>query len=86
MGSTSGEAHIEVGILPILLERKKLILERILLLKGEEKVESIRDLVERVGEEDIRSNLLEQINQLEAEAERWKEQSREVENSPPDRF
>jgi hypothetical protein len=40
------EAHFEVGILPMLLERKGLILSRIKSLAGERRIESLKDLVE----------------------------------------
>jgi hypothetical protein len=47
MVSNGSGSHVTLGILPILLERKKLILQRIRLLKGEEKIETIQDLIKK---------------------------------------
>jgi len=38
------EAHFEIGILPMLLERKSLILSRIKSLVGERRIDSLKDL------------------------------------------
>ncbi|NGO81568.1 hypothetical protein G6045_38815 [Streptomyces sp. YC504] len=53
------EAHFEMGILPILLERKALILERISALRPTEQVQDIREEVAKVvTDENIRDHLL----------------------------
>jgi hypothetical protein len=51
IASNGSGAHVSLGILPILLERKKLILQRIRLLKGEEKIETIQDLIKTIPDE-----------------------------------
>ena len=43
IAKTTSESHFSMGILPILLERKKLILQRIRLLEGEKKIGSINE-------------------------------------------
>src|SRR5436305_4128294 len=42
------DAHVEVGVLPVLLERKRLILRRIAELRGDQKIGNLRDLVAQV--------------------------------------
>ncbi|MFM7888744.1 MAG: hypothetical protein ACKPCM_19095, partial [Pseudanabaena sp.] len=57
----------EIGILPTLLERKQLILERIRLIKSSErKVSNLRDLVEQLHDEDAKATLLSEIDKLES--------------------
>jgi hypothetical protein len=77
-GLASTETTAEVGILPLLLERKTLILERIRLLRGEEKIAGLRDLVAQVPDDSVRSELEEQLKSLEAESEKLLQQEKEV--------
>jgi hypothetical protein len=58
------EAHIEIGALPLLLERKKLITERLRLLRSEKKVNNLRDLIDTVAEKEIRQQLLTEFEAL----------------------
>ena len=62
----------------MLLERKRLILERIRLLAGEEKIGGLRDLVAQVPDDSVRSELEEQLISLEAESEKLLQQEKEV--------
>lgn len=62
--SIKQEAHFEIGILPILLERKKLIIERIGLLEGDEKISNIEDLINHISDETIKSNLQKELKDL----------------------
>ena len=73
------DAHFEVGILPLLLERKQLVLERIRHLQGEEKIESIRDLIDKVSDETIRGRLQEEVNELQQESRKIEEQAEQLE-------
>ena len=75
------EAHYEVGILPLLLERKKQILDRISLLKREEKIDSLRDVIQKVSDDSVRVKLESDLNNLETESRKLQEQSKEVEKS-----
>jgi len=58
------DATIEVGILPLLLERKSLILKRIAALQPQEQLNDIKDLVNSlVKDEGLRGELLDSIQQ-----------------------
>ena len=76
---SSGETNFEVGVLPILLERKKLILDRINLLRWDEKIESLRDSFKNVADERVRLKLEKQLTDLEEESQKWRKQSEELE-------
>jgi len=78
---TRSEAHLEIGILPILLERKKLILDRIKSLKGNKQIGNLRDLIENIPEEAFRLKLLQQLNNLESDSEQWRKQSEELDKA-----
>jgi hypothetical protein len=65
----------------LLLERKKLILERIDILKRDEKIEGLRDLINRVSDEAIRTKLEGELSSLETESRKLREQAKEVEQT-----
>ncbi|MBD2103593.1 hypothetical protein [Leptolyngbya sp. FACHB-261] len=77
--SSKSNAQFEIGILPLLLDRKKLILEKIRILSSNEKIETIQDLINRVNNEEIKKKLEKEVNELRDEAQRLREQSKEVE-------
>jgi predicted nucleotide-binding protein len=58
------EAQIEIGILPLLLERKQLILDRIKELAGGRKIQTLRELVEQVDDEAMRRHLSMELDTL----------------------
>jgi hypothetical protein len=76
----ASEAQVEVGILPILLSRKSLVLDRIKLLRPEDQIADLRgEIIQRVADEKVREELLrvldkrreeeqEQSNRLQREA------------------
>ena len=74
------EAHFELGILPILLERKRLILDRIRLLRGEQDIATMRELVKGVPQDDIRTAIIGRLNGLESDSKRIQEQLHDVES------
>jgi hypothetical protein len=76
---SKSNAQFEIGILPLLLDRKKLILERIRILSSNEKIETIQDLINRVTNEEVKTKLEKEVNELRDEAQRLREQSKEVE-------
>ena len=76
--SSGSDAHFERGILQLLLSCKKLILERIRTLSTNEKIESIQDLLNQVGDEDLKVRLNQEVTDLRSEAQRLREQSKEV--------
>ncbi|MEU9780745.1 hypothetical protein AB0H92_07150 [Streptomyces phaeochromogenes] len=58
------EAHMEVGILPVLLERKALILERINLIRPTEQIRDFRqEVTEKVRDPQIREQLLKVLDE-----------------------
>jgi predicted nucleotide-binding protein len=68
-------AQFEIGILPLLLSRKRLVLDRLRELKGARGVQTLVDLVEQVSDEASRealraelSSLRKQISDLAAQA------------------
>jgi len=64
--TSSSEFNYEIGILPILLDRQRQILERTSLLEGEQKVASLRDLVKSIKDSNTRLNLEKELDSLEA--------------------
>ncbi|MEG3439505.1 hypothetical protein V0288_20425 [Pannus brasiliensis CCIBt3594] len=76
--SSQSDAHFERGILQLLLSRKKLILERIRTLSANEKIESIQDLINKVDDEELKVKLNQEVVDLRSEAQRLREQSKEV--------
>ncbi|ACC82419.1 hypothetical protein [Nostoc punctiforme] len=76
---SKSDALFEIGILPLLLERKKLILERIRLLSSNEKIKTIQDLINHVEDEEIKRNLEKEVKDLKNESQGLREQTREVE-------
>jgi len=77
--SSKADAHFERGILQILLSRKKLILEKIRTISASEKIESIQDLINKVNDEEVKVKLNQEVADLRDEAQRLREQSKEVE-------
>ena len=63
----------------VLLERKRLILDRIRTLSANEKIETIQDLINRVDDDEVKKNLEKEVNDLKIEAQQLREQSKEVE-------
>ena len=78
IASNGSGAHVSLGILPILLERKKLILQRIRLLKGEEKIETIQDLIKTIPDEKVQEKLNREITELKSESQKIREQEQQV--------
>jgi hypothetical protein len=76
--SSKSDAHFERGILQLLLSRKKLILERVRTLSTNEKIESIKDLINQVGDENLKVKLNQEVTDLRSEAQRLREQSKKV--------
>lgn len=72
------DAHMAVGILPILLERKQLILDRLRDLSSSERVSNLQELVGSIPDISLRSNLETQLASLEAESQRLRAEKAEV--------
>ncbi|MGW2563091.1 hypothetical protein ACWCXB_28415 [Streptomyces sp. NPDC001514] len=57
-----------MGVLPLLLQRKRLILERISDLRSQEKIGGLRELIDRIPDEDTKRELGERLDALERSA------------------
>lgn len=77
VGATTN-GSFQVGVLPTLLEIKKVIIERIKFLKGEEKVENLRDLIKNIDNDSLRSKLESEIDELESDSKRLQIETNEV--------
>jgi hypothetical protein len=84
IAQSQSEAHVERGILPILLERKAFILDRIKELRSEERLSNLRDDVannveDPVVREQVVGAVDHYLDQQRAESERIEQQKKEVE-------
>src|SRR5581483_6297370 len=61
IGAGRTEAHLEVGILPLLLDRKTFIMNRLRELRAKRKINTLRDLIETVTDESLRQQLLTEL-------------------------
>jgi hypothetical protein len=75
------EATFEVGALPLLLQRKRLILDRVASLGGQAQASSLRDLVAEVEDADVRARLLAEVDQLQDQAKEYVRETRQVEDA-----
>jgi hypothetical protein len=66
--------NIELGILPLLLERKSLILSRIKSLVGEQRIESLQDLVATVADPELRAKIKSELSSIAEHSRRAAEQ------------
>lgn len=78
---STATSTMQIGILPLLLERKRLILDRIAILKGEEKIEGLQELVQRIPDDDIRDQLQSEIKELKETSDQLRRQISEVERA-----
>jgi hypothetical protein len=70
--SNSG-SHIEVGVVPLLLARKKAIIERLRLLRAQRPIKSLTDLIDTVPDQGLRQQLsteLEATRQIASSSEK----------------
>ncbi|HTN69753.1 MAG TPA: hypothetical protein VMO00_01540 [Methylomirabilota bacterium] len=68
------DAHMEVSILPLLLERKSLILARIGSLVGDKRVKGLNDLVATVADPDLRAKIEQELSVIVEQSKRLAEQ------------
>ncbi|MGK7897881.1 MAG: hypothetical protein AB4372_30750 [Xenococcus sp. (in: cyanobacteria)] len=75
----AAKAHYQITILPTLLERKKIILDRIRLLEKNEKVETLQEFInKKVIDKEVKENLTKELNQYITESQDIKEQYQQV--------
>jgi uncharacterized membrane protein len=68
VAKASTEAHMELGIMPLLLERKQQVLERIRILRPEQQLSDIRqDISAQVDDPKVREDVIEIIDRKFAE-------------------
>jgi hypothetical protein len=67
-----------VGILPLLLERQKLILERIRHLTTGNQLETLQDLVNTVADETLKEKLHAELKQLREDSDRYSSERRKL--------
>lgn len=80
----STESHFEIGALPILLERKRFILERICLLRSEQRLVDLREVVGESSDQSIRAEFEKQIAELHVELVSSQEKARKVDQAAAD--
>jgi hypothetical protein len=64
VAKVTGESHIQVGALPLLLQRKQLILGRIAELAGSRQVQTLSELVAQIGDPELRARLQAELEEL----------------------
>ena len=74
-------AQVEIGILPLLLERKKLVVDRIADLRKAIKIDSLRGLIGAVPDEALKTRLQHEVSDLEESSRKLKQQSTEIERA-----
>jgi hypothetical protein len=72
------EAHMELGILPLLLERKSLILSRIRILVSKQRVSRLKELLGSLPDPQLRSKLESEVSSIEEQARQLTEQENAV--------
>jgi hypothetical protein len=76
---TSGSRyHQKVGALPLLLERKKQILDRMRLLSQDQTVGNLRDALKLIEDQNVREKLEEQLKALENESSSLQEETKSL--------
>ena len=78
---SGSDFQFEIGIVPFLLERKKLVLDRISILRRDEKIDTLRDAIKKISDDSVRIKLETELDNLESESKKLREQSREVEQA-----
>jgi len=92
---TKTDSHIEVGVLPIALERKKIIKDRIKFLEGEKKIDDLKVKIDDESDEGIRVEIeremielrfklqseMEKSQKNDAEIDKWQKQAMETEKA-----
>lgn len=51
------EAHIQIGVVPILLERKRMVIERLRVLRSERPVKTLAELIDSLSDSGLRERL-----------------------------
>jgi hypothetical protein len=73
------ESLFTIGILPFLLERKRLIINRISFLKGEEGIAGLREFIRTGVDKEVQHQLEQRIDNLQSELQTWQKRAAEAE-------
>lgn len=76
--NATSEYHHTIGVLPILLERKKLIIDRIKELSTEQKFGSLQELVAQIDDGEIKRQLADELISLQTESAVLKKESADL--------
>ena len=76
--SVGGESHIQIGVLPFLLKKRRYVRERLRAIEASEEVISLRENLQKESDEIVRRSLSEKINWLEKEVEKWTNKSEQI--------
>jgi hypothetical protein len=68
----------QINALPLLLQRKKVILDRIRSLRSSKQIDSIRDLIDHVHDKDIKTKLNQELGKLEDQSKSIKQQTEDT--------
>lgn len=77
--ATSDEAHTNISILSLLLEAKKLILERLAEIRKQKPIDNLEELVIRVSDDSVRDRLSQELGKLKSEVILWRSKFEEIE-------
>ncbi len=78
IAKSGSKYHSKIGIASILIERKKLILDRIKELTTNEKLESLHDLINGIKDNELKNKLSIQLESLQKEAKEYSEESKKI--------
>ncbi len=65
LAPSAAEAQLEMGILPLLLERKRFVLQRIQVLSDEQKLTHLQTWIAKIEDDTIRTNLAAELGELQ---------------------
>ena len=80
LATSDSDYHRKVGILPLLLERKKMILEKIKELSEKEKIENLEGLAGNLSEGEAKDRFIKEIEAIKNEASEYKRAIQDVSN------
>jgi len=78
ISSIGGESHIQIGVLPLLLQKKRYVRERLRATEASEEVIALREDLQTESDAIVRRSLSEKITWLEKEVEKWTTKSEQI--------
>ena len=74
----SSQAHVRIGVLPFLLQKKRYIMERLRAEKATIEIGTLKEELEQVTETPLKETLSQKIERLEEDANHWRKKAEEV--------